>query len=60
MNDVKEYPISRCKVSGKIPHQTHKWVFVKNVKGYSNAMNEAARLQNNNKTGWQYRIWDNR
>ena len=50
--DVKKYPISRCK--------SNRWVFVKNVRGYDKAVQEAGRLQTNNKSGWQYRIWDNR
>jgi hypothetical protein len=48
-----EYPISR--------HKNGKWIFVKSVKGtYEQALKEAGRLQKNNKTGWQFRIWDNR
>lgn len=49
----RKYPISRYK---KL-----KWVFVKEIFGtYGDALDEIHRLQINNKTGWEYRIWDNR
>lgn len=50
---IETFPISRIK--------NRKWVFVKEFEGsYEQALQEAERLQNNNKTGWIFRIWDNR
>lgn len=52
LSNLPYYPISRCK--------NFKWVFVKNVRGYENAISECKRLQKKNKSGWEYRVWDNR